>query len=173
MLTWRGADMADVHAVFADLSDISAVEIISDVGSWWNALPTVQKILVIPDAQTEALVDETNTALAIFGHYPGEGLLRTTWFVFSRGFQHRGAASMLACRNRLKTLRLFYPDTYFHSFTMSDHLERVRWFALLGFHYTGTTANGEHHYVLLPKDTHKLSDSGAVERYNPTNPRAS
>jgi hypothetical protein len=169
MLTFRTAQMSDVHAVFSDLSPISADEVSKDCGTWWKAIPKVAELLTIPDSQTEALVDEAGRALAIFGHYPSTNpKIRTTWFVFSKGFMARGLASTRACERRVKSLRLFYPDVNFHSYTASDHWERTRWFALLDFQYVGTTQDGQHHYILL-----ESGDSGSVERYNPTNPLAS
>ena len=172
MLSFRAADMEHVHAVFSDLSEISSDEVLKDCGSWWNALPKVAELLTLPDAQTEALVDETDKALAIFGHYPSEfPNARTTWFVFSNEFMARGVASTLACKRRVGSLRRWYPGTRFHTFTGSDHWERSRWFSLLDFQYVGTAADGQHHYVLL--ETDKLSDLQPVGRYNPTNPRAS
>jgi len=172
MLSFRTALMGDIHQVFADLSSISAAEVRRDCGNWWNALPKVQELLQLPDAQTDVLVDEHDRALAIFGHYPSENRnVRTTWFVFSQGFVDRGLAATLACKRRVKLLRTFYPAVSFHSYTASDHWERSRWFSLLDFHYIGTTADGDHHYILTEID--KSRDVGAVGRYKPTNPRAS
>lgn len=174
MLSFRTADMSDVHAVFADLSDISASEVRKDCGSWWKALPKVSELLQLPDAHTEALVDEKGRALAIFGHYPSENpKVRTTWFVFAKGFSARGLAATLACRERVRALRVFYPGTDFHSFTASDHWERARWFMLLDFQYLGPSENGDHHYILLGRKARKTRDLKAVGRYKPTNPRAS
>jgi len=172
MLTFQAADMAAIHAVFSDLSEVSAEEVIKDCGSWWKALPKVLKLLALPDSQTEALVDESGTALALFGHYPSETpRIRTTWFVFSNGFIARKAMAVLACWKRVDELRLAYPETEFHSYTTSRHSQRARWFSLLGFHFVGLTSDGAQHYVLQESD--KTSDLESVEQYNPTNPRAS
>lgn len=176
MLRFRTADMGDVHTVLADLSEISAAEVIAECGSWWNALPKVAKLLTLTDSQTEALVDETGTALAIFGHYPSKYPgNRTTWFVFSRGFEARGLAATLACRRRGQALQAVYLDTHFYSHTRSSHPFRDRWFRLLGFDYFGVNyggrKDGAHCYVLLESD--KTSDLGTDGRYNPEHPRAS
>jgi len=169
VLHTRSANMSDVHAVFADLSDISSAEVIADCGSWWKALPKILKLLSLPDAQTEALVDEQGTPLAIFGHYPSKSPeIRTTWFVFSKAFQARGLAVVLASRRRLKALQLFYPGVSFHSYTKSDHPERDRWFSLIGMQWAGLGAKGTHHYVLP-----KTSDLEPYGLYNPPNPQAS
>lgn len=169
---FRPADMSSVHAVFADLSKISASEVVEECGSWWAALPRVQELLDLPNSQTEALVDESGTALAIFGHYPGQDVTtRTTWFIFSKGFMRKGMAVTAACQKRVKALQAGYPGIAFHSYTRSDHPGRGRWFALLGFRYAGETKAGAHHYILLESD--KSGDLGAAGQYNPTNPRAS
>jgi hypothetical protein len=172
VLRFKAADMEDVHTVFADLSPISGAEVIKDCGTWWRALPKVFKLLELPDSQTEALVDEIGMAVALFGHYPGQRSgIRTTWFVFSNEFIARGVAATLACQRRLKGLQLVYPDTVFHSYTVSDHPTRDRWFSLLGFCYLGLMSDDSHAYILPKPD--KPDDLEPVGWYNPTHPRAS
>lgn len=173
MLHFRKAGAFHVHQVLSNLSEISADEVNAECGSWWGAMSKVKALLDLPDSRTEALVDEAGTALAIFGHYPSaKPLRRTTWFVFSTGFQARGFAAARACRRRLKALEQFYPDTNFHSITRSNHPDRDHWFRLLGFVYGGPTESGAHHYVRLLPD--KRRDPEPTGRYNPDHhPRAS
>ncbi len=175
MLVFRAATMGDIHVVFSDLSAISSAEVVAECGNWWKALPRALKLLALYDSQTEALIDKSGTALAIFGHYPSrEPLVRTTWFVFSGGFEARGLAVALACRRRVGALLAAYPETCFRSFTRSDHPERDRWFAMLGFDFIGTSYNetGDTHcYVLVGSD--KSSDLSTDDQYNPEHPRAS
>jgi hypothetical protein len=172
MLTFCKANMAHIYTVLVDLSEISTDEVNAECGSWWSAMPKVQALLELPDSQTEALVDETGKALAIFGHYPSKTpLRRTTWFVFSRGFQARGFSAARACRKRVEVLEQFYPETNFHSITRSDHPERDRWFRLLGFVHSGYADNGSYHYVRPLPD--KRRDPEPSGRYNPNHPRAS
>ena len=91
---FRPADMSDVHEVFSDLSRISASEVADECGSWWAAMPRVRKLLELPNSQTEALVDESGTAIAIFGHYPSQdATARTTWFIFAQGFMRSWSLS--------------------------------------------------------------------------------
>ena len=172
MLVWRKADMVDVHTVFSDLSPVSAEEIEGSYGDWWKALPKVLEMLSIPGSRTDALVDESGTPLAIFGHFPSrEAGNRVTWFVFSNTFVARGVAGTRACRKMVQGLETFYPSDTFHSMTTSGHHERSRWFSMLGYQYVGIRAGGLHHYVVLKSD--KSSDLGHFDQYNPTNPRAS
>lgn len=170
MLGFRNATPEDIYAVFSNLSYISSVEADAECGNWWKALPKALSLLDISGSQTEVIVDESGTPLAIFGHYPGvKPFVRTTLFVFTNGFMARGIAATLAGRRRIKALQFFYPGVSFHSFTMSAHRKRDLWFSLLGFHYVGIK-DGARHYVLLESD--KISDLGLVGQYNPTNPRA-
>ena len=172
MLSVRSANMDDVHSLFSDLSEISTAEVNADCGSWWKALPKVAKLLLLPDSQTDVLLDESGTRLAIFGHYPSKRPnIRTTWFVFSKPFIARGLAATRLARRYLKTLQLSYPETEFHSYTESTHPHRDRWFVLIGMDVRGTTKSGGGHYVLA--ETHKISDLEPYGLYNPPNPRAS
>jgi hypothetical protein len=157
--------MDDVHTLFSDLSEISTAEVNADCGSWWKALPKVAKLLLLPDSRTDVLLDESGTPLAIFGHYPSkQAHIRTTWFVFSKPFIARGLAATRLARRYLKTLQLSYPRTEFHSYTLSSHPGRDRWFTLIGM-----TSLGKGHYVL----PYKISDLEPYGLYNPPNPRAS
>lgn len=171
MLGFRTATPEDVYAVLSTLSLISSEEVTAECGNWWKALPKVLTLLDVSNSQTEVLVDESRTPLAVFGHYPGENAFtRTTMFMFTDGFLTRGMAATLACRRRLRALQFFYPSVSFHSYTTSRHPARTRWFSLLGFDYTGIK-DGAHHYALL--ETDKAGDLGRVGQYNPTHPRAS
>jgi hypothetical protein len=172
MLTFCKANMAHAYTVLADLSPVSTEEVNAECGNWWAAMPKVQSLLELPDSQTEALIDEKGKALAIFGHYPStKPLRRTTWFVFSKGFQERGFAAARACRRRVEVLEQHYPRTNFHSITRSNHSDRDRWFRLLGFVCGGVTPEGAHFYVRLLPD--KRRDPEPAGRYNPDHPRAS
>jgi hypothetical protein len=171
VLSFRAATPDDIHTVFSDLSPVSAEEVDQDCGSWWKATSKVLQLLSIKGSQTEGLVDESGTALAIFGHYPTRNAgIRTTWFVFSNKFVARGLAATLACHKRARALQMFYPGVDFRSYTTSRHPDRSRWFSLLGFDYAGVE-DGSHLYILLKSD--KSSDLGVSGQYNPTHPQAS
>jgi hypothetical protein len=163
------ANAGHVYEVFADLSEISTAEVVAECGNWWKALPKVLTLLSLPNSQTEALMNEQGTALALFGHYPSgvHPLVRTTWFVFSRGFAARGLAVTLACRRRVRALQRAWPNTRFISFTKSNHPERPRWFELLGFFPAGKP--GESYRYVLP-ESGDLNEDG---QYNPEHPQAS
>ncbi|MPZ19564.1 MAG: hypothetical protein GEV06_16835 [Luteitalea sp.] len=131
----REATLADVHAVMADLSGVSASEVLRGK-TWWQALPLTRELC--KQGPVDALI-WGGEPIAVLGHIPAnrDPYTRFTWTRYRQAFFEHGLRTMLIARKYMKTLQLLYPGVKFDSYTNSRHPDIVRWHKLFGYEFMG------------------------------------
>jgi hypothetical protein len=128
----RPTTLADIQAVLAAPSAVTARELERANLTQWQALKLFRDSLVEGEARTVLLDGEIGFILGIAPH-PMLPRRSSLWFLATERYWKTGAAGVRFGRSFIKSLETRYPNEYLTARSWSDHPDVERWFALLGF----------------------------------------
>lgn len=132
MISARPTTLADVMAVLAQPSAVTAREMERAKLTSWQALKLFRDNLTEGEARTVSIDGEIGFILGIAPH-PMLPRRSSLWFIATERYWKTGAAGVRFGRSFIKSLESRYPGEYLTARSWSDHEDVERWFALLGF----------------------------------------
>lgn len=132
MITARPTTLADIQAVLAQPSAVTARELERAGLTLWQALKLFRDNLVEGEARTVLIDGEIGFVLGIAPH-PMLPRRSSLWFIAMERYWKTGAAGVRFGRSFITSLESRYPGEYLTARSWSDHPDVERWFALLGF----------------------------------------
>lgn len=132
MIDARPTTLADVMAVLAAPSAVTARELERANLTQWQALKLFRDSLAEGEARTVRIDGEIGFILGIAPH-PMLPRRSSLWFIATEAYWRTGAAGVRLGRSFITSLESRYPGEYLTARSWSDHPHVERWFALLGF----------------------------------------
>lgn len=132
MISAASTTLADVQAVLAEPSAVTARELDRAGLTTWQALKLFRDSLKEGEARTVRIDGDIGFILGIAPH-PLLPRRASLWFIATERYWRTGADGVRFGRSFIKSIQDRYPTEHLSARSWSDHPDVERWFALLGF----------------------------------------